>query len=198
LRFVKIHDLHFNGSFHAAFLLIISYDRKELFLVRHKLTNNWMIPGGRIDMKGTGWKLLDDEDETPLQCALKEFEEETQQSAEDIIQQWLKIWDYSNIDSTTCDYLLWSVVEKHKKRHIIDDGQVTIVNWKYKIFYTVLNRFDAMVFESKYITQCDIETSKCAWMSYDLIKNRKIQMSNKVYKSIMKIMDMVRQNYKTL
>jgi hypothetical protein len=47
-------------------LLIISFDRKDVFLVRHKLTDNWMIPGGRIDMRGTGRKLLDDYDETPL------------------------------------------------------------------------------------------------------------------------------------
>jgi 8-oxo-dGTP pyrophosphatase MutT (NUDIX family) len=65
-EYTRKHDMHFNGSFHAAFLLIISFDWKEVFLVKHKHTENWMIPGGWLDMKGTGRKLLDDYDETPL------------------------------------------------------------------------------------------------------------------------------------
>jgi hypothetical protein len=94
-----------------------------------------------------------------------------------------------------CDYRLRSVIGKFKKKHIDDSGRQINVTWKYKIFYTVLNRFDAMCFESKYISQYNIETSECSWVAYDMIKNRKIQMSEKVYSSVTQIMDMVLQNY---
>lgn len=48
-----------------------------------------MVPGGRIDMKGTGrQKYQPHKDETALECALSEFTEETQQCIpEDFIQQ---------------------------------------------------------------------------------------------------------------
>lgn len=89
-------------------------------------------------MKGTGRKLLDDYDETPLQCALKEFEEETQQSAESIIKNKIDK-SKEDISILNCDYRLRSTTGKIKKKHTKENGDIINVTWKYKIFYTVLN-----------------------------------------------------------
>jgi 8-oxo-dGTP pyrophosphatase MutT (NUDIX family) len=157
-EYTRKHDIHFNGGFHAAFLLIISSDHKEIFLVKHKLTENWMIPGGRIDMRGTGRRLTDDNDETPLQCALKEFEEETQQSAEELIKTKLTV---QRDLSVYPNHKLRHIIGKVRKYHYDEEGKKIWIVWKYKIFYTVLTRFEAMYFESKFISHCDIETSEC-------------------------------------
>jgi 8-oxo-dGTP pyrophosphatase MutT (NUDIX family) len=52
--YIKRHDIHFNGKYHAAFFLLINESLDEVFLVKNKYTNQWSIPGGRLDMKGVG------------------------------------------------------------------------------------------------------------------------------------------------
>lgn len=37
--YIKRHDIHFNGKYHAAFFLVVNESLDEVFLVKNKYTN---------------------------------------------------------------------------------------------------------------------------------------------------------------
>lgn len=50
-----------------------------------------------------------------------------------------------------------------------------------------------MILESKAF-RCDVETSECAWVPYEMIKKRKLNMCEKIAKSIDKVMSIIQIN----
>jgi 8-oxo-dGTP pyrophosphatase MutT (NUDIX family) len=131
-------------------------------------------------MGGTGRQLFCIEDEKPLQCAIKEFVEETQLSIPKKLLS-IRIQNKKQLSFNR----LFNITGKYKKAQFIDDEPIT-VEWKYIIYFMILNSSEikSYNFVSKMIDEIGVETEECAWVKCSNIEGNDIPMSNKTKKSL--------------
>ena len=51
---------------------------------------------------------------------------------------------------------------------------------KYIIYYMVVDKTDAIMFEEKYIDYCEIETSECLWVPIRILLSDEFKMKKQI------------------